>query len=169
MRRIRYSAALVLAGIILATSSARSAEIKVLDTFKDWTAYVMGTGQSAVCFISSVPKKAEGNYTRRGDIIAYVTNRKADNVRGEVSFEAGYTYKKNSTVKLAIGSQTFELFTSDGNAWARQGGDVKLVKAMKAGSKMVVRGTSSRGTATKDTYSLLGFTKAINAINKACS
>ena len=97
-----------------------------------------------------------------------MTNRKADNVRGEVSFEAGYTYKKNSTVKLAIGSQTFELFTSDGNAWARQGDDVKLVKAMKAGSKMVVRGTSSRGTATKDTYSLLGFTKAINAINKAC-
>ena len=59
MRRIRYSAALALAGIILATSSARSAEIKVLDTYKDWTAYVMGTGESTVCFISSVPKKAE--------------------------------------------------------------------------------------------------------------
>jgi len=151
----------------LAISSARSAEIDVLDSYKDWTAYVMGTGGSKVCFMSSVPKKAEGNYTRRGEIIAYVTNRKADKVRGEISIEAGYTYKKGSTVKLTIGSQTFEMFTSEGNAWARQG-DAKLVKAMKAGSKMVVKGTSSRGTATKDTYSLLGFTRAIGAINKAC-
>lgn len=47
--------------------------------------------------------------------------------------------------------------------------DRKLVKAMKAGSKMVVVGYSSRGTKTTDTYSLSGFTAAYNAISKACN
>ena len=33
---------------------------------------------------------------------------------------------------------------------------------------MVVRGVSSRGTQTTDTYSLSGFTAAYRAINTAC-
>jgi hypothetical protein len=33
---------------------------------------------------------------------------------------------------------------------------------------MIVKGTSSRGTLTTDTYSLSGFTAAFNAISKAC-
>jgi hypothetical protein len=33
---------------------------------------------------------------------------------------------------------------------------------------MIVDGVSSRGTSTHDTYSLLGFTAAHNAINKTC-
>ena len=33
---------------------------------------------------------------------------------------------------------------------------------------MVVKGASSRGTATTDTYSLIGVTKAHGAIDKAC-
>ncbi|MDX1424550.1 MAG: invasion associated locus B family protein, partial [Kiloniellales bacterium] len=46
--------------------------------------------------------------------------------------------------------------------------DQAIVKAMRAGSSMVVKGTSSRGTVTTDTYSLLGFSKAYAAISKAC-
>ncbi len=39
---------------------------------------------------------------------------------------------------------------------------------MKAGSNLVVKASSSRGTDTTDTYSLSGFTAAYNAISKAC-
>ena len=39
---------------------------------------------------------------------------------------------------------------------------------MKKGNRMVVKGTSSRGTLTTDTFSLKGFTKAYGAIGKAC-
>ena len=34
--------------------------------------------------------------------------------------------------------------------------------------KMKVVGTSSRGTITTDTYSLMGFSKAYQSINEAC-
>ena len=39
---------------------------------------------------------------------------------------------------------------------------------MKRGRKMVVKGKSSRGTATTDTYSLTGFSAAYKAIGEAC-
>ena len=54
-------------------------------------------------------------------------------------------------------------------AWAPDTtSDQRMVAAMKAGSVMVVQGTSARGTLTKDTYSLKGFTKAHSTISEAC-
>ena len=44
----------------------------------------------------------------------------------------------------------------------------KLVDAMKKGQRMIVRGVSSKGTETKDTYSLSGFMSAYKAINAKC-
>jgi hypothetical protein len=40
---------------------------------------------------------------------------------------------------------------------------------MRAGRTMIVKGVSSKDTETTDTYSLLGFTAAHNAINDACN
>jgi len=39
---------------------------------------------------------------------------------------------------------------------------------MIRGAEMVIAGESSRGTQTTDTYSLLGFTAAHEAMNEAC-
>ena len=59
--------------------------------------------------------------------------------------------------------------TEGERAWPRDPrDDNKLVRAMKGGLNMVVTGRSTRGTKTTDTYSLLGFTAAMNAIDKAC-
>ena len=46
--------------------------------------------------------------------------------------------------------------------------DKALVDAMIRGARMVVKGTSSRGTKTTDTYSLKGFSAAFKTIGKAC-
>ena len=46
--------------------------------------------------------------------------------------------------------------------------DKDIVAAMKRGSRMIVDGVSSRGTKTKDTYSLTGFTSAYKAISNKC-
>jgi hypothetical protein len=39
---------------------------------------------------------------------------------------------------------------------------------MRKGDKMIVHGESSRGTQTKDTYSLKGFSQAYKAISAKC-
>ncbi|MGZ8996253.1 MAG: invasion associated locus B family protein [Rhodospirillales bacterium] len=43
-----------------------------------------------------------------------------------------------------------------------------MLDAMRAGRQMVVKGTSTRGTLTTDTYSLNGFSTALQSIDKAC-
>ena len=40
---------------------------------------------------------------------------------------------------------------------------------MIRGDNLIAFGKSKRGTKTKDTYSLSGFTKALNKINDYCS
>ncbi len=143
--------------------------IERLGDFEDWNAYRFKESGNVACYMASVPKKAEGNYTKRGDVFAIVTHRPAESRRDEVSFIAGYAYKTDSWVEVSIGEESFKLFTQDDGAWAPdKEADAALVNAMIKGRDMVVKGTSSRGTDTLDTYSLNGFTKAYQAINKAC-
>jgi len=40
---------------------------------------------------------------------------------------------------------------------------------MKAGTKLVIKGTSSKGNVMSDTYNLSGVTAALTEIGKACS
>ncbi|MGF1609041.1 MAG: invasion associated locus B family protein, partial [Kiloniellales bacterium] len=126
--------------------------IERLGDFDDWSAFRFTENGNRACYMASQPAKAEGSYTRRGDIYALVTHRPAENRRDEVSFIAGYSFRENSTVEVTIGGQAFQLFTSDDGAWtANKDEDQKLVQAMIKGNRMVVKGTSSRGTATTDT------------------
>ena len=116
--------------------------------------------------MASQPTKAEGNYSQRGDIYVIITHRPGEGTRDEVSVVAGYPYKKDSTVEMKIGDLKKTLFTQDDAAWAAdKETDQELVQAMIRGHSMVVKGTSSRGTLTTDSYSLLGFTKAHKAID----
>lgn len=153
----------------LAVGSAAAQGIERIGDFGYWSAYSFKENGQPVCYMASAPTKAEGNYDKRGDIYARITHRPADNTSDEVSLLAGYTYKDKSPVELKIGSKAFTLFSHEDTAWAPDAAmDKRLVQAMKAGNSMVVRGTSSRGTVTTDTYSLVGFTKAYRAMSKAC-
>jgi Invasion associated locus B (IalB) protein len=155
------------AGIGFAAASAFAAQ-QTLGSFQDWTAFSDGS-ERRICYMGSVPKKKEGSYTVRGDTYVLATHRPGEKVFGEISVEAGYTYKPGSEVEVNIDGQAFKLFTQGGNAWAYdEKADRALIEAMKAGRQMVVKGTSSRGTLTTDTYSLSGFSAAMQTIDKAC-
>jgi hypothetical protein len=72
-------------------------------------------------------------------------------------------------VEAKIGGRTFRLFTDGEHAWTRTNDeDRTLIEAMKAGASMTVRGTSVRNTYSLDTYSLSGFTAAVEAMRAAC-
>ncbi len=158
-----------LLGAAALVPAARAQGIQRVGIYGDWSAFKFSEDGNPACYMSSEPTKATGDYKKRGDVFAIVTHRPAEKRIGEVSIIAGYAYKKDSTVAVAIGTQGFELFTQDDGAWALDAAtDKKLVQAMRRGNRMVVKGTSSRGTLTTDTYSLKGFTKAYRAIGKAC-
>ena len=115
------------------------------------------------------PTKAEGNYSKRGDIFALVTHRPGESTKNVFSYITGYTYKKDSDVTVNVNNKNFTLFTQKDMAWTpSQDEDNRLAEAIRKGSKMVVKGTSARGTLTTDTISLKGSGNAHDAISKEC-
>ena len=150
--------------------SIANAKTTSLGTFRYWTAYKLEEKGSTVCYMVSVPTKSEGKYKQRGDVFLMITHRPQEGTFDTLSFTAGYTYKKNSEASVKVDNNAnISLFTHQDTAWTNKSSwDKKVVEQMKNGSQAVFRGRSLRGTLTTDTFSLLGFTKAYNAINEAC-
>ncbi|MBF87067.1 MAG: hypothetical protein CMJ14_03595 [Pelagibacterales bacterium] len=142
-----------------------------LGNYGNWDAYYWNLNDGKVCVMMSVPLKEEGKYTRRGDVYAQVSLNENNSNSGVVSFQAGYTYKIKSEINVIIDKNNKMLLQPVGRvAWTvSEEEDSKLIKFMKLGNEMIVRGISSRGTNTKDTYSLKGFSAAYKAIKKVCN
>ncbi len=88
----------------------------------------------------------------------------------EVSVDPGYTYLDGSTVEIEVDRRKFVLFTRGEHAWTpKEQDDQNLINTMKRGVNMTVRGTSSKNTYSLDTFSLLGFTAAYDAMTEACA
>lgn len=158
-------------GLFLVSSIAPAfaSEPKLLARFGDWEAHAFEENGSKVCFMASQPQKKQGNYSRRGEPFALVTHRPADNTRDVFSYITGYTYKAGSTVTVTIDDQEFKLVTQDETAWGPDADtDKKLSRAIRDGSKMVIKGVSSRGTNTTDTLSLSGTSKAYERMSQEC-
>ena len=167
----RLAARQLLLAIALTSSIATTviAADKSLGSFKVWSAMSFAEDDKTVCMIWSQPEKAEGKYKKRGEIFVFVTHRPSDGEMNKVSFETGYAFKDSSKVRVTIDGKAYTLYTDGSTAWSYNSkDDSRMVKAMRAGRTMMVEGTSSRGTKTRDTYSLGGFTAAHNAIDKAC-
>ena len=152
------------------TALAANGDPRALGTFKDWQAYTWLENGSKICYMLSRPNKSLPQNVKRGDIYLMVTYRPKSRSKEEVSHVTGYTYKDKSTVDITIGNRKFKLATDADVAWVPEGeSDAKLINAMRSGSKLVIKGRSSRGTLTTDSYSLQGFTAAHKQIRKSCS
>jgi len=148
-----------------------AAQEKPLGEFKGWQAYSFAESGKKVCVVWAKPKNSTGKYKRRGAVRVFVAHRSWIRPKrvNEISFEAGYTFKKDSEARVTIDGKKYKLFTDGDTAWNRVAkDDAHMVRAMRVGKILVIEGVSSRGTKTSDTYSLFGFTAAHNAINKAC-
>lgn len=151
-------------------SLATAGEPKPIGTFKDWQAYALNDGGKKVCYMISRPSRSLPKGVKRGSIYLMVTHRGGKNAAEEVSHVTGYSYKDKSSVEILIGSRKFLMATDQDVAWVPNGeSDAKLIKAMRGGSKLTVKGLSSRGTKTTDSYSLQGFTASHKQIRKSCS
>lgn len=154
---------------LIFASSAQASEPRLMGTYEDWSAYMFVEGGNKVCYMASQPKLEEGDYTSRGKIFALITHRPAEGTKDVFSYISGYPYKSGSDVNVTIGGSRYTLFTQDDTAWAPDSAaDHQLSEAIRSGSNMVVKGTSSRGTATTDTFSLKGSSKAYETITKEC-
>jgi hypothetical protein len=139
----------------------------------DWSVFVEADPKE--CWGVSAPKETvntkDGRVVavRRGDILMFVFYRPGAGVNGQVTFTGGYPFASGSTVNLDISGTQFELFTEGEWAWpASPEDDAKIITAMKRGASAILTGRSGRGTNTKDTFSLLGFTAALEEASARC-
>jgi hypothetical protein len=135
----------------------------------DWEAFTYEAEGSKVCYVYSQPKKSDPATAKRGPIYFMITHWPGKKVKAQPSTFIGYTFKEGSEVKLAIDAKTFNLYPVENMAWTDKVETEKsILAALKSGKSMTVAGTSAKGTATKDTYSLSGISAAMDAIDGAC-
>jgi hypothetical protein len=158
----------VLAGSVIASPDAEAAARRMLANYLDWHAYTEKDRRGKVCYVEADPRRERGRYKRRGDAYIQVIHN-PESGREDVAVIAGYKYKRRTKVTVKIGPRRFRLKPAGDTAWTeRRKSSRRLVRAMRKGKRMVVRGISSRGTLTVDTYSLIGFTDALKAARRSC-
>lgn len=162
--------ALTLGGFLALASHASAQEATELGSFNAWEAW-KGTDTSGLtCYISGVPQSSEPAGANRDPIHFIIIHRKAMGIKNEVQTIIGYPFNATAAnASAAIDGKSYPMVTEGSAAWlASTGDEAGFVGAFKAGTKLVVKGTSQRGTTTTDTYSLSGATAAMNAIDEAC-
>jgi len=164
--------ALLAMGAIAGPTWAQESTNNVANT-SDWSVFV--EGDPAQCWGVSSPKETVNTRdgqpvsVQRGEILLFVTYRKGG-AAGEISFSGGYPFAGGSTVALQVGRQSFDLFTDGEWAWAGSPDeDQKIMAALKAGGEAKLTARSGRGTQTVDTFSLIGFSAAVDEAAKRCS
>ncbi len=139
----------------------------------DWSVFV--EENPTECWGVATPKESVNSRdgrvvsVTRGQTLLMVFYRPGAGANGQVAFTGGYPFASGSTVNLNISGDEFEMFTEGEWAWpATPEDDSKIVSAMKRGVDAVATGVSGRGTKTADTFSLLGFTAAVEDAEKRC-
>jgi hypothetical protein len=146
----------------------------LLGVFKDWSAYTTNTGSyGKVCYVLAQPKSSDPRNVKRDPVYFLISDWPGRKTKAEPEVVPGYQYKDGDKVTVQVGSDKFELFTKNdgdsGGAWVQDTSDEqRLVDSMRRGQEVIVTGTSSRGTLTRDVYSLSGISAALDKIHKTC-
>ena len=145
-------------------------EIKKIGKYKDWEAMVVSDADGKVCFAQSIPI-LQAPKTNKRDAKLFVAFRPNDRILNEVSVTPGYEFNKNNSVTATSGKNKFKFdMKEQGFTWIADNKiELKMIKQMRKGSRIMITGYNQQGSQTIDHYSLLGFTKAYNASKKACS
>lgn len=165
--------ALLVASVAIGSAGTAGAQESTnrVATMTDWSVFAEESPKE--CWGVSSPKETVNSRdgqpvsVRRGDILLFVTFRPG--VAGEISFSGGYPFASGSTVKLDVDGNSYNLI-SDGE-WAWPGSkedDAAILAALKKGTTAVLQAKSGKGTQTKDTFSLRGFTAAMEEAGKRC-
>lgn len=159
---------------ILATTAA--AQVKRLGKFQYWEAYTDGADEKQQCFIISTPQRKQPRNATRGEIFFTITHRPYAGTFNEPALRVGYPMTDKVFPSAEIDGKRFRFFSGthvknseEEWSWLADLDQMdSFIDQLKAGSLMVYSGQSKRGTKTRDSYSLMGFTRALEAIDKAC-
>ena len=150
-------------------SQSLSQEIKKIGKFKDWETMTLNEAGEKVCFAQTKPILQAPKSNKR-EAKLFVTFRPSEKITDEISVTPGYEFNKNNSVTAISGKYKFKFdIKQSGFAWIADNKiEVKMVRQMKRGSRIMITGYNQKGSQTIDHYSLLGFTKAYDTAKTSC-
>jgi invasion protein IalB len=152
-------------------AAAPAPQPTLLGQFGDWGAYTASPGGKKVCFALAKPANSKTVPPNRPRDPAYmfISSRPAEKVRDEVSIIFGYGFKPNADASVEISGAAYAMYTQADGAWVKNAAEeTRLVDAMRKGADLTVKGTSAKGTASTDVYSLRGLPEALNRVGQEC-
>ncbi|MDB5546584.1 MAG: hypothetical protein JWP21_31 [Tardiphaga sp.] len=152
-------------------AAAGGAEPTLVGQFGSWGAYTAAPNGRKVCFALAKPASSKTNPPNRprDPAYAFVSTRPSEKVNNEVSIMIGYQLKPGSESTLAVGGATFAMYTQGDGIWIKNAADEeRLVEAMRKAGDATVKGVSSKGTETTDTFALKGLAQALDKLSQTC-
>jgi len=165
----RAGAAAAIAAFLCCIVPAQAQSVRLVGDFRDWSAYSAAEGAGQICFVLTKPLEVTPPPDGYGQASLYPPTRPAESVRNEFNLVAGFAFAPDQPATISVSGQAFELFTENDAAWLldpAQGNN--LASAIRAGSSLVVDGTSAAGLRIQQIYSLSGATAATRAIEGGC-
>jgi hypothetical protein len=152
-------------------AAVSSTEPSLLGQYGDWSAYTAMPSGKKVCFALAKPKsmKASKEDIKRDQAYMFIATRPSDKVKDEVSVIIGYPLNTKADTVASVGTASFSMLTQNDGAWIKNAAEEpQLIEAMRKGADLVIKGSSTRGTQTTDTYSLKGVANALDRVAKEC-
>ena len=188
--------AALLAGAIDASAAKKEKEKEKSDSGKpalvgsygDWKVYHSASGKAKICYLLAEPKSREPGDEKHDKAYAFISERPAERVRNEVSFVMGFEVATAADLKerkgkkpkkgeaeaaagptAVIGDAEFNLAPKGNDLWVKNPAEEgKVIDEMRKGTTLVIKASTKRGRATSDTYSLSGFSQAVDKALKDC-
>jgi hypothetical protein len=181
-----------------AEKEAASNKPALVASYGDWSVFQSQSGKSHICYTLAQPKERDPADLKRDPAYAFISERPAERVRNEVSFIMGFEVgspaasepsekegkekekrkpdakerkAKNEVVPptAVIGDAEFELLPKGNDVWVKNAAqESQLIDEMRKGVKLTIKAASKKGNVTVDSYSLSGFSQAIDRALKDC-
>ena len=150
---------------------AGGTEPTLIGQYGTWGAYTAAPNGKKVCFALAKPSSSKTNPPNRprDPAYAFVSTRPSERVVNEVSIMIGYTLKPGSESTLEVGGASYAMYTQGDGLWIKNAAEEeRMVEALRKGSDVTVKGVSSKGTETTDTFSLKGLAQALDRLAQDC-
>jgi hypothetical protein len=154
-----------------AAAVAGAAKPTLLGQYGDWGAYTASPGGKKICFAIARPTSSatEPPGKPRNPSYMFISSRPAEKVINEISIVIGYSFKPSSEATAEVGSASFALYTQQDGAWIKNAQEeAHVIDAMRTGQSAIIKGVSSKGTKSIDTFSLKGLSQALDRSDQEC-
>jgi len=164
----------------------------LVGSYGDWKVYHSGAGKGRICYLLAEPKSRDPDDAKREKAYAFISERPAEHVRNEISFVMGFdvattvetkekkkdrkpkkgedTEEPSAGPTATIGDSDYELVAKGADLFVKNPAEEgTVIDEMRKGVSLVVKAAAKKGHATTDSYSLSGFSQAIDKAIKDCA